>query len=560
MKFRKIQFIDHPILGNCLFDFTNEQGDTVDTIIIAGENGCGKSVLLNELFNYNPSNLYENKLGKINTEIELNSNELSKLKAAPNFTRQVYNGLSGNTISVKQDFSIPPSWEQSKVSFKDNGSNQVNLYGDIFYPTENNLFKSLFSDVEINFTPKNIASVTSSNIDEIKSGPIKSNSNIATEITQLLIDVDNLDNADLARWVSEHPGEAPTTEVQRIRMKRFTNAFHSIFPHKRFVNIKNKDGHKEVLFKEFGKKMSIDKLSSGEKQIVFRGGFLLKDKKSTEGAFVLVDEPEISLHPKWQLEILSFLKALFTNDSGIQTSQIIIATHSPFIIHNCTRNKDKVIVLQKDTNGVISVSNTPKYYSWSSDQLVEKAFNISHKLSSLKITVFVEGETDEKYYKRALEVFNYTDSKLDFQWIGINIEKGKAENTGDTALNNAYIFFKANMTAIPNKVVLLYDSDTNKPDNKLEEKLFVHKMANNEENTLYKKGIENLLKLPENFNKDDYYKKNERIDEYGAKSIKSKLDKTKLCDYLCGLPKGELSAIFSNLKLEIDAIENIIQT
>ena len=55
MKFRNITFENHPILGNCQLDFTNTDGSTVDTIIIAGENGCGKTVLLNELFEYNPS-------------------------------------------------------------------------------------------------------------------------------------------------------------------------------------------------------------------------------------------------------------------------------------------------------------------------------------------------------------------------------------------------------------------------------------------------------------------------------------------------------------------------
>lgn len=555
MKFRKIHFTDHPILGSCLFDFTNEQGDAVDTIIIAGENGCGKSVFLNELFAYNPSEIRDDRLYKINTEIELNDHELSRLRTSPNFTNQGHKGISSNVINITQDFSIRGTWEQSKVSFMDNNQNQVSAIGHILNIENYSLFKSIFSDVEINFTPNAISSVTSRNIDEPKNVPIKSNSNIATEITQLLIDIDNLDNADLSKWVSEHPGIAPTMEVQKIRMKRFTNAFHSIFPHKRFVNIENNNGHKDVLFEEFKKKMSIDKLSSGEKQIVFRGGFLLKDKKSAEGALVLVDEPEISLHPKWQLEILSFLKTLFTNESGVQTSQIIVTTHSPFIIHNCTRNNDKVIVLQKNADGVISVSDTPQYYSWSPNLIVEKAFNISHNLNISNITVFVEGETDERYYKKALEVFEKTNSKLEFQWIGVNIMKGQAENTGDKALNNAFNFFRANMTIIPNKVILLYDSDTDKPNNDLERKLFVRKMDKYDNNVLYKIGIENLLQLPDNFNKEIYYKTASKTDGYGATNTIQNLDKIKLCDDMCSLPNDQLSKIFVNLKNEIDKLE-----
>lgn len=42
MKFRKVTLSNHPIWGNVNFDFTDAQGHTVDTIIIAGENGTGK--------------------------------------------------------------------------------------------------------------------------------------------------------------------------------------------------------------------------------------------------------------------------------------------------------------------------------------------------------------------------------------------------------------------------------------------------------------------------------------------------------------------------------------
>lgn len=41
-KVRKIQFIEHPILKNMEFNFVGRDGKTVDTVIFAGENGCGK--------------------------------------------------------------------------------------------------------------------------------------------------------------------------------------------------------------------------------------------------------------------------------------------------------------------------------------------------------------------------------------------------------------------------------------------------------------------------------------------------------------------------------------
>jgi hypothetical protein len=41
----------------------------------------------------------------------------------------------------------------------------------------------------------------------------------------------------------------------------------------------------------------------------------LQNKNSINGNIVLIDEPEISLHPNWQLKILDFYKKIFQNES-----------------------------------------------------------------------------------------------------------------------------------------------------------------------------------------------------------------------------------------------------
>ena len=555
MKFRKISFENHPILGNMSLDFTDENGNTIDSIIIAGENGCGKSVLLDELFNYNPANIYSNKVGVIYTEVELSQTELKLIQEGANFKNNNLPSIFGNTIKIRQDFSITQSWKQCEVNYHSSSNNEKTTYGYIFIIENFSLFKPVFSDVEINFTPRNISSVTSSNIDEIVSGSIKSSNNIATEITQLLIDIDNLDNADLAKWVKNNPKMVPSEDVISVRMKRFTNAFHSIFPNKRYVGIDNNNGRKVVEFEEFGIRMPIEKLSSGEKQIVFRGGFLLRNQKTTEGAVVLVDEPEISLHPKWQLEIMFFLKHLFMKN-GKQTSQMIIATHSPFIIHNATRANDKVIVMKKNADGTRIVSKDPEYYSWTESQIVQEAFNINAIIEDKKANVFLEGETDEKYYNKAMNVFGIDKEKISFKWIGRNTQKGKAENTGVGALNNAVLFFKANIQITSTPIIMLYDCDTNKGCEDFQN-LHIRTMARNSANTTYKKGVENLLILPSDFNKEKYYSSKEKEDDYGAITITKTLDKMKLCDEICSLDDSVLKDIFANIYVEINNILSV---
>lgn len=309
-------------------------------------------------------------------------------------------------------------------------------------------------------------------------------------------------------------------------------------------------------FEEFGKEMEIGQLSSGEKQIVFRGGFLLRNINAIKGATVLVDEPELSLHPLWQLKILGFLKNLFTDQTGKQTSQLIVATHSPFILHNDTRANDKILVMQKNEDGNVIVLDKPEYFNWSSSTVVEDAFKVSPLLAEKEVIVFLEGETDEIYFNKALNIYGFDPNKLSFNWIGhyVGSNKGKAENTGDKALNSAASFFRANPSLIQaSKVYLLYDSDTHKPDEQFGN-LYVGAMTKNSGATTYHIGVENLLNLPDDFDYSRFYKERTRINDYGAKSIIADLDKRGLSSYLTSLPKEALQTVLINVRSEIERI------
>ena len=91
------------------------------------------------------------------------------------------------------------------------------------------LFKSVFSTVEINFKPKTASSVTSTEIDKEVKNSIASSENLATEIQQLFIDIKASDAIELNDWVNSHEGEVPPPEVKNKRMNRFNNAFSFIF-------------------------------------------------------------------------------------------------------------------------------------------------------------------------------------------------------------------------------------------------------------------------------------------------------------------------------------------
>lgn len=75
------------------------------------------------------------------------------------------------------------------------------------------------------------------------------------------------------------------------------------------------------------KDRDIKTLSSGEKQVLILFTYLKFHNKS--GTLFIIDEPELSLHPKWQEDFLKAVETLTPRDT-----QLIIATHSPIIVGN----------------------------------------------------------------------------------------------------------------------------------------------------------------------------------------------------------------------------------
>lgn len=378
------------------------------------------------------------------------------------------------------------------------------------------MFAVAFSTVEINYNPQKVSTVTSKDVDSTTTTSSRSGGNLATEIKQLFVDIQNNDAIELSEWVHKHPGEVPPDEIIDRRIKRFNNAFSYVFDTLRFRTVQTQNGEKRVIFTKNGLDIPIEALSSGEKQIVFRGAFLLKDIQSTRGRIVLIDEPEISLHPNWQIKILDFYKNLFIDENQKQTSQIFIATHSPFVIHNKNRRNDKIIVLKRNPTGIINVEDHPEYYDCGSTRAIEDAFQDSIFVSQIegeKQVVYLEGRTDEKYFNKAAEVFGYSDLPFMFKWVGYLDDSGNEVNTGKDSLGKAaHFLISLNRTV---KTICLFDCDTSR--NETEKNNVISYALNTYQNKKgMRKGIENALVL-DNIELKPYYSSKIKYGDYGEK-------------------------------------------
>ena len=89
---------------------------------------------------------------------------------------------------------------------------------------------------------------------------------------------------------------------------------------------------------------------------MYRGMFLLRNLNALSGSIVFVDEPELSMHPRWQKKILPFYENLFKDGAGNRTSQMFFATHSNYVVDSAFTDafNHLVILLSSDVNGVVT--------------------------------------------------------------------------------------------------------------------------------------------------------------------------------------------------------------
>lgn len=198
-KIRKVDFLNHPILGNLSLNFCDANGHAVDTVIFAGENGVGKSTILNALYG-----LISHKL---------------------NFEANIEYELGGQTLNLKFYWKEYPGGNRYITIRDDTGKEMISGTPESLkkYPLH-----GIFSDVDINFQSNNLTSVTSLTLDR-ESGSRRSSNNLPTEIKQLIIDIQALDDADIAYWVKTHPNTSTDSINIHERMPRFTIAFGRMF-------------------------------------------------------------------------------------------------------------------------------------------------------------------------------------------------------------------------------------------------------------------------------------------------------------------------------------------
>lgn len=167
----------------------------------------------------------------------------------------------------------------------------------------------------------------------------------------------------------------------------------------------------EILFNKDEKYNNDLEISSGEYNLIFQ--FIRILLLLENNSLLLIDEPEISLHPNWQIKYLAFLEKILSSYTGIHT---IIATHSHLLLTN----------LNPDNSNVITITGNKEFetleYSvsgWSPENILYRVFGVTayrnkyFETDLRKIISYIEtgdGEINEiKKIINNIERFNLTD-------------------------------------------------------------------------------------------------------------------------------------------------------
>ena len=304
MKIKSLKVQNHYLFKDNEIKFFNENNEMLKTVVLAGINGSGKTTFLKAIVN-----ILTDKNNQEDTKIMLDIDENEEV-----YLKNLFNVVIENDKYFNISKPTLYRFEPSSLNYGEKEKPRL-----VFLPTE------------INF----------SNL-EVKTRNYKSENNFYCLIDQNIINdvpsyLVSLVNTEIFKYE-----DLPIKEAIKKICDEINSIFNLLDMDIEMIGV-NKNSDNMPLFKnKFGIEFDINSLSSGEKQLFLRAMTL--KMLDINNSVILIDEPEISLHPKWQQKIVKVYEGIGENN------QIIIATHSPHIVSSVKSESLKLLV--KADNGI----------------------------------------------------------------------------------------------------------------------------------------------------------------------------------------------------------------
>ena len=329
MKIRKLHIKNYKVFNDLELDFTDANGKTLDTIVLAGVNGCGKTTVLEiirKMFDLSFDDYFkDSKDGFIEIEVEITSIEKTAV------IRRLTNTVNGSDPEAFiEEHNIINLLKSDNNYFK----LSFNSTGIPHKATAILLFMMLYQHEIYSKSLKLFYLPIQNNVDKSK---IKSRLEII-HLSSSKNQMKELALKGIRDEVFKNRNIPPQQNIENA-IKQITKALNGMNLTTRLVDLESE----ELIFQSAnGQKIKFEDLSNGEQNLYFRAIYL--SKLNPIDSIIMIDEPEDSLHPIWQQKVMK----LYQNIS--ENNQIIVATHSPHIIGSA--NTDEVFLLEIDENQV----------------------------------------------------------------------------------------------------------------------------------------------------------------------------------------------------------------
>ena len=320
MKIKNLHIKEFKGLRDISINF--EKNDKpLDLVVLAGTNGTGKTRVLESILEYFQDYIYHNYKRNSN-KIEMYFEEKEKIcRDNVGNEMELYAGL--------KEFSY-------NETNNPRNENHIKIKKELYI-----LPKVIYVPTEINFQKMDIATTNLVQKYEFL--------NIVN--TNLIKDIPSYIATKMISEMFKNKNEK-VEDIQRKVFDEINEIFENLNIDVKVEDI-SQDGRNITLFtNSAGDKFDINELSSGEKQLFLRT--LAITMLNPENSIILIDEPELSLHPKWQQRIVDVYRKIGENN------QIIIATHSPHILGSV--RKENIMLLDKDGDGKIIVKTGDELY------------------------------------------------------------------------------------------------------------------------------------------------------------------------------------------------------
>ena len=410
MKIRNLYITEYKGLRDITLNFENNN-NVLDLVVLAGVNGSGKTRVLESIYYY--FEMLRSKVVSLELFYEKNENEvLDNLMSTE--------GLTEIEKEMQKDIEYVDCLRNIKYynqDYKEGGNQNINskIISRSFEKLK--IFpKIIYVPTEINFQKMNAASTTL--IQEYKF--------INIVDTNLIKDIPSYIATKIISEMLKNKNEK-VGDIQKKVFDEINEIFETLGIEVKIEDI-SQDGRNIPIFtNSSGDKFDINELSSGEKQLFLRT--LAIKMLNPENSIILIDEPELSLHPKWQQKIVDVYRKIGKNN------QIIIATHSPHILGSV--RKENIMLLDKDDEGKIVVRTGDELYDsygQPTDRVLKdimglettrnpKVFKLLEEAGELVDKNEYESEEFKTKYKKLREILGNKDEDLLLMDMDIQIRK-----------------------------------------------------------------------------------------------------------------------------------------